>query len=51
MKTKSRFPEQAPSAVYAFVLHENTLIFGVKGVLAVSNEGKARDGRGGGWIN
>jgi hypothetical protein len=36
-KTKSRFPEQAPFAVYAFVLRENALIFGVKGVLAVSN--------------
>jgi hypothetical protein len=51
MKNKSRFQEQAPSLVYASVLYEKSLIFGVNGVLAVSNEGKARDRRIGGWIN
>ena len=31
MKINSRFQEQAHSVVYAYELHENSLIFGVKG--------------------
>ena len=50
MKTKLRFQEQAPSVVYASVLSEKSLIFGVNGG-AVSNEGEVRDRRIGGWIN
>ena len=46
MKTKLRFQEQAPSVVYASVLSEKSLIFGVNRG-AVSNEGKVRCGRRG----
>ena len=38
VKVKSGFQEQALSVVYASVLYENSLIFGVKGGGSVSNE-------------